>query len=130
MTRKIKTEEVLAAYNVLGSAKYTKLEDAEKIAVWKIARALKPVAVEYKETKEDAETKLKPTKESTGYDYDEQMQKAVVFENLRRMPDADMTKAEMGPAEYGEFLKESTSYTKRVNDALREYAHKDVYAIT
>ena len=39
-----KTEKVLAAYRLLGSAKYGKLADEDKIKVLKICIALKPIA--------------------------------------------------------------------------------------
>ena len=60
MTKKVKTEQVLGAFNVLNTAKYAKMDDADKIKVWKIARALKPIATKFDEDSKDAAEKLKP----------------------------------------------------------------------
>ena len=50
----IKTEKVLNAYRVLSTAKYGKMDDGDKIKVWKIARTLKPVADKFEDDSKDA----------------------------------------------------------------------------
>ena len=57
------TEKVLAAFNVLSTAKYSKLDDADKIKVWKITRAMKPVADKFADDRDDAARKLMPTED-------------------------------------------------------------------
>ena len=121
MTKKtIKTEKVLSAFRVLNTAKYTKMTDEDKIKVWKIARALKPVADKFEDDSKDAAEKFKPTE-----DFAERLQKAQEFERKRNAGE-DMTDAPMGAAEYGEFIKEFQKYNKTVADAVKEFADKEV----
>lgn len=121
MTKKtIKTEKVLSAFRVLNTAKYTKMTDEDKIKVWKIARALKPVADKFEDDSKDAAEKFKPTE-----DFAERLQKAQEFERKRNAGE-DMTDAPMGAAEYNEFLKEFQKYNKTVADAVKEFADKEV----
>ena len=120
MTRKVKTELVLAVLNVLNTAKYGKLDDQDKIKVWKIARMMKPIATKFDEETKDAAEKMKP-----GDDFDDRLQKAQEFERLRNT-NGDMSKAPMGAAEYQAFIVEFKNYQKLVNDAVKEYADKEV----
>ena len=121
MTQKIKTEKVLAAYQVLSQAKYGKLSDEEKIKVWKIARAMKPVADGLNETIEDANEKFKPES------YDEELQKFNTTKSMMRDANADMTTAPMGPSEADQwYINVFTPYQKLVNEAVSEFSKKDV----
>jgi hypothetical protein len=121
MTKKtIKTDKVLSAFRVLNTAKYSKMEDEDKIKVWKIARALKPVADKFDEDSKDAAEKFKPSE-----DFANNLQKAQEYERMRNAGD-DMTKAPMGAAEYGEFINEFQKYNKLVTDAIKEFAEKEV----
>ena len=123
MKKSIKTSAILAAYNVLNTAKYGSLDDKDKIKVWKIARALKPVATKFEEDTKDAAEKMKPEMEGG---FDEMLQKAQEFERMRTDPKADMKKAPMGAAEYDKFVKEFTKYNKLVTDAVKEFGEKVV----
>jgi hypothetical protein len=120
MTRKVKTEKVLGAFNVLNTAKYAKMDDADKIKVWKIARALKPIATKFDEDSKDAAEKLKPE------GFDDDLRKAQEYERVTKDKDADASKLEMGAAEYGEFIKKLKEMNKLVADALKEFADKEV----
>ena len=122
MKKTISTEKVLLAYRVLSTAKYSKLDDADKIKSWKIARAMKPVATQFEDDSKDAAEKLKPS----DYDFDAMLQKAQEYEQMQRDPKADMTKAPMGPAEYADFIKKFQDYNKLVGDAVKEFADKKV----
>lgn len=117
----IKTEKVLNAYRVLSTAKYGKMDDGDKIKVWKIARTLKPVADKFDDDSKDASEKFKPSE-----DFAERLQKAMEYERMVKDGNADMTKLPMGAAEYGEFVKEFQKYNKLVGDAIKEFADKEV----
>lgn len=119
MTR-VKTDKVLGAFNVLNTAKYAKMDDADKIKVWKIARALKPIATKFDEDSKDAAEKLKPE------GFDDDLRKAQEYERVTKDKDADASKLEMGAAEYGEFIKNLKEMNKLVADALKEFANKEV----
>ena len=119
--KKMKTEEVLKAYNVLSTAKYGKLDDADKIKVWKIARSMKPIAEKFREDSEDAQEKMKPND-----DFDEQLMKAQEYEREIRKPDCDASKLPMGAAQYQEFVDEFKAYQKLVNDTIKDFAEKEV----
>lgn len=120
MTKKVKTEKVLGAFNVLNTAKYAKMDDADKIKVWKIARALKPIATKFDEDSKDAAEKLKPE------GFDDDLRKAQEYERVIKDKEADASKLEMGAAEYGEFIKKLKEMNKLVADALKEFANKEV----
>ena len=119
MKTKITTENVLGAYNVINTAKYTKLDDADKIKVWKIARAMKPVATQFEEESKDAAEKLKPE------NFDDNLQKAQEYERILK-DNSDMSKAAMGAAEYDKFIKSLKEYNELVNKAIKEFADKEV----
>lgn len=121
MKTKIKTEQVLSAYRILSGAKYTKMDDADKIKVWKIARALKPVATKFEDDSKDAAEKLKPTE-----DFTDKLQKAQDYERMIKEKDLDASKLPMGPAEYDEFVKTVQHYNKVVGDAIKEFAETEV----
>ena len=120
MIKRVKTEKMLGAFNVLNTAKYAKMDDADKIKVWKIARALKPIATKFDEDSKDAAEKLKPE------GFDDNLQKAQEYERVTKDKDADASKLEMGAAEYGEFIKKLKEMNKLVADALKEFANKEV----
>lgn len=117
----IKTEKVLNAYRVLSTAKYGKMDDGDKIKVWKIARTLKPVADKFEDDSKDAAEKFKPSE-----DFSERLQKAQDYERMVKDGNADMTKLPMGANEYGDFVKEFQKYNKLVGDAIKEFADKEV----
>ena len=119
--KKMKTEDVLKAYQVISTAKYSKLDDADKIKVWKIARAMKPIAEKFREDSEDAQEKMKPTE-----DFDQQLMKAQEYEREIRKTDFDATKLPMGASEYGKFVEEFKAYQKLVNETIKEFAEKEV----
>ena len=121
MKKKILTAKVLDAYRIISTAKYAKLDDEDKIRVWKIARALKPIATKFEEDSKDAAEKLKPTE-----DFSDRLQNAQEFEMAQKNPDADATKLKMGAAEYHEFIKEFKEYDKLVAKAVKEFADKEV----
>lgn len=117
----MKTEDVLKAYNVISTAKYGKLADEDKIKVWKIARALKPVAEKFDEDSKDAAEKMKPND-----DFDEHLMKGQEYEREIRKPDCDPMKLPIGAAQYQEFLEEFKAYQKLVNDTISDFAKKEV----
>ena len=96
----IKTEKVLAAHRVLSASKYQKLSDDDKIKVFKICVALKPIAKKFEEDSKDAAEKLKPCE-----DYDQKLQQAQEYERVTRDPKGDASTLEMGAAEYNDFIK-------------------------
>ena len=122
MTKKtFKTEKVLAAYRLLGSAKYGKLADEDKIKVLKICIALKPIATKYDEDSKDVAEKLKPSE-----DYDERLAEAQEYERVSRDKDADASQLKMGPAEFNEFVKEMNHYQDLISKALKDEMEKEV----
>ena len=121
MKTKITTEKVLNAYRIISGAKYTKMDDADKIKVWKIARALKPVATKFDEDSKDAAEKMKPSE-----DFADNLQKAQEFERITKEKDFDASKLPMGVAEYNEFIKKLHDYDRLVGEAVKEFAEKEV----
>ena len=123
MKKTIKTSEILAAYNVLNTAKYGSMEDADKIKVWKITRALKPIATKFDEDSKDAAEKMKPKDN----DFDETLQKAQKYESMMRDSKADAKELPMGAAEYNDFIENVWKpYNKLVGKAVEEFADAKV----
>lgn len=121
MKQKMKTEKVYGAFVVLSQAKYEKLSDEEKIKVWKIARALKPVAAKFEEDSKDAGEKMVPYQ-----GFQEDLQKANDYQAKIKKSDLDPSTLPMGAAEYSEFMQKFNKYQKTVADALKEYAQTEV----
>ncbi|MBR1449570.1 MAG: hypothetical protein IJ588_12600 [Prevotella sp.] len=117
----LRTEDVLKAHNVLNAAKYGKLEDADKVRVWKIGRQMKPVADAFDDATKDAAEKMKPTE-----DFTERLQKAQEYEQKVRQADTDAQTLPMGAAEYDAFIKEFKQYNELVGKAVKEQADKEV----
>lgn len=57
---KAKVKNIVAAYNVLGEAKVTKLEESEVIKIVKARKAMRPIADEFEAFLKDAQEKFKP----------------------------------------------------------------------
>ena len=113
----LKTNDVLNAYTLLGNAKYQKLSDDDKIKVWKIQKALKPVAVAYYEETQDAEEKLKPSDT-----FDKDCQLGAQFEKAK----ANGEELPISKERYQELNAQFRNYIKLVSDALKESKEKIV----
>lgn len=115
MKTTIKTEKVLKVYQILNTTKYGKLDDGDKVKVWKIARKLKPVATKFDEDSKDAAEKLKP------YDgFEDDLQKAQEYERLKGV------NAKMDIDEYQKFIAAFKAYQELVGKAVKEYADVEV----
>lgn len=119
MKKNAKTKDILAVYNVIKNARYSKLADADKIKAWKITRVLKPIATKFDDDTTDAREKLKPED-----DFDERLKKAIEFE--RRKGANEPTTDVMTDAEYGNFIAKFKKYNETVNNAVTEFGEKEV----
>lgn len=118
MKKVLKTEKLMEAFNILNAATYKKLDDADKVKLWKIARAMKPVAKQFEEDSKDAAEKLKPE------NLDTQLEKARDYEAKKQNGDDDLP---MTDAEYQAFIREVwTPFNTLVAKAVREFADKEV----
>lgn len=106
MKKLIKTETIVMAHNALKGAKLTKMEDAEKFAAIKAARALKPAAEDFSGLVEDAKEKLKPE------GWDELKEKAGRFKSL---PEEEKTAVNA----------DLTAYNRRVEDCVKDELAKE-----
>jgi formate-dependent phosphoribosylglycinamide formyltransferase (GAR transformylase) len=55
----MRVADIKAAYEVIASAKLTKMNDEDKFLVIKATRAIKPIALDFDEFRRDAEERLK-----------------------------------------------------------------------
>lgn len=119
MKKTVKTSEILSTFNVLSNAKYGKMEDSDKIKVWKICRKLKPIATKFDEDTKDAAEKMKPTE-----DFDERLSKAQQYERAQQQqkPTDNIMRME----DYENFIKDFKEYQKLINDAVKEFADTEV----
>lgn len=117
MKKTVKTEDVLGAWRIISTAKYNKMADEDKVKVWKISRILKPIATKFEEDSKDAADKLKPYE-----DFEQRFQKAQEYEKAIKEDEVTpMTKEE-----YSKFIEDLKQYNKLVNNAVREFADKEV----
>ena len=121
---KLSTDQIYKAFYVLMQAKYGKLDNEEKIKVWKISRALKPIANQFEEDGKDAAEQLKPTE-----DWEDRQMKALEYERKVRLPNFDPATLPMGPEEFDQWNREKIKYDKLVNEAMKEFAEKEVEVV-
>ena len=123
MKKTIKTFKVQTVHNILAVAKYGKMDDADKIKVWKIARKLAPVATKFGDDVKDAAEKFKPTIDG----FDEKNEKYQRYQQLIRKPGMNPDELPMGAAEADEFKREVLDpYDKTLTDAIKEFGEKEV----
>lgn len=130
MKKTIKTETLLALYRLLSAAKCNKMDDADKIKVWKIQRAMKPVAEQFDDDVKSSGEKLRPE----GFDEALQMAQKVEQDARKDFGDIDTPQREREfvemliseNKEYAKFQEQNRNYVKVCNDAVREFADKDV----
>jgi hypothetical protein len=122
MSKKVKTKEVLVAWQVLGQAKYDKLDSDQKVHVFHIGQQLKPIATAFSDYSADAAEKMQPSA-----DFQERWDKAKVYETMTANPKADMEQLPMGPAEYKEFMvKEDFPFDRLWKKAIKDEGDKEV----
>lgn len=122
MSKKVKTKEVLAAWQVLSQAKYDKLDNDQKVRVFHIGQQLKPIATAFSDYSADAIEKMQPSA-----DFQERWDKAKVYETMTADPKADMEQLPMGPAEYKEFMvKEYFPFDRLWKKAIKDEGDKEV----
>ena len=119
MKKTVKTEEVLKIYNIINVAKYGKMDDADKVKVWKIARKTKPIATKFEEDLKDAAEKMKP-----GNEFDANLQKAQEYERLKQ--EGKDPSSAMSDSDYKKFVEEFKEYQKLIDKAVKEFANKEV----
>ena len=118
MIKKTKAENVAQVFNILNAAKYSKLNDDERIALWKITRAMKPVAMKLKDDIQDAAQHMKPSD-----DFDQRLATARQYEQAQR-DGKEFDK--LSKEDYDAFIKEWREYSKLVDTAVKEFADEDV----
>lgn len=114
---KIRTDEAMVLYNILNNSRYGKLDDADKVKVWKITRSLKPVAKQFDEDSKDAAEKFKPS------DYEkftDDLQKYVEYQQRKGVG------CQMTLEEYQAFTPIYKNYQDQMNKALKEFSEKEV----
>jgi hypothetical protein len=118
MIKKTKAENVAQVFNILNAAKYSKLNDDERIALWKITRAMKPVALKLKDDIQDAAQHMKPSD-----DFDQRLALARQYEQAQR-DGKEFDK--LNKEDYDAFIHEWRNYSKLVDTAVKEFADEDV----
>jgi hypothetical protein len=117
MKKTLKTVEVLNAYEILSKAKYQKLNEEDKIKIWKVQRNLKPVAKKFEEDKADATENLIPS------DFIGRLSKAQEYEALKAQGKDELP---LTSIEYINILKEIKDYNALIAKALKDIGEKEV----
>lgn len=125
MKKSVSTQAIVDAYNVLKDAKFVKLDDGDKIKVWKISRTLKPIFNQFIESKEDA-TKTFFTEEVV-----QSYQKLKAYEDARQSGSESlpMTEEEYKAAAL-EFLKSKAVTEKALAELLQKEVELEFEPIT
>ena len=118
MKKKTKAENVAQVYDILNAAKYSKLNDDERIALWKITRAMKPIALKLKDDIQDAAQHMKPSD-----DFDRRLTMARQYEQAQR-DGKEFDK--LSKEDYDAFIQEWREYSKLVDTVVKEFADEEV----
>lgn len=120
MKKTLNTKTALDAWKVLSSAKYAKMSDDDKIALWKISKALKPVSTGYDEDHKGILQTLKPTE-----DFDDKLMR---WNETRDKKGAGMKDGlPMTDAEFVDFIyRFITPYNNSVEKAMKELESKKI----
>lgn len=110
MKKSIKTVEIAKLYNQLSKTCYSKLNDDDRIKLWKTLRSMKPVVDKFEEDKKAAANDLMPQG-----DFILKYQKALAYEKAEDKPTVNMTQKE-----YNQFAQEFKSFTNLVNKAVED----------
>ena len=116
MKKQIKTDALLKVFNVLNGAKYGKMDDADKIRVFKIVRKLKPIAEVFEDESKDAAEKLKFE------GFDTLLEKAKEYEAKVKKEGEELP---MTAEEYNKFISDFKDYNKLVGEAIKEFAERE-----
>ena len=119
MKQTLRTDKAIALYRTMDTAKYGKMADEDKVRVWKIARAMRPVALGFEEESSSAAEKMKPSE-----DFSERWQRAQEYERMKNQGATDTLP--MTDTEYRSFVAEFRRYDALVNKAVGELGAKEV----
>jgi hypothetical protein len=115
----LKTEKILVAYKILSAAKYAKMEDADKLKVFKIVRTMKPIATQFDDDHEQLAKMMKPD------DFDEKVMKW--NETRERLSMGLKDNLPMDADEYISFTYAIINpYNESVSDKTKEFAEKEI----
>lgn len=110
---KSSVKNIVSAYNVLGEAKVSKLEESEVIKVVKARKAMRPIADEYDAFLKDCQEKFKPE------DWDEIQQKLQQWQQ-------EGENTTLTEAERIELNKAVIGYQKKIDAALKDELKREV----
>ena len=110
MKKSIKVVEIAKLYNQLSKTGYSKLNDDDRIRLWKTLRSMKPVVDKFEEDKKAAANDLMPQG-----DFILKYQRALAYEKAEDKSTVNMTQEE-----YNQFAQEFKSFTNLVNKAIEE----------
>lgn len=110
MKKSIKVVEIAKLYNQLSKTGYSKLNDDDRIKLWKTLRSMKPVVDKFEEDKKAAANDLMPKG-----DFILKYQRALAYEKIEDKSTVNMTQKE-----YNQFAQEFKSFTNLVNKAIEE----------
>ena len=115
----LKTIEIAEAYKLLAEPKYQKLNDEDKVKLWKISRKLAPIALKYEEEKLDANKKLMPDDP----EFPQKLQKAAQYENIKLGKESG--ELPITDEEYREIAKIFSEFNSLLKKALSELEEKE-----
>lgn len=115
---KLTIESISKTYKLLEDARYSKLEDDDKIKLWKISRVLHPIARKYNDDVADLQKKMMPSEDFAG-----KVEKAFKYEKMLEAGKTD--ELPITADEYNSIREEFRKYNTTVKKALGELSSKE-----
>lgn len=116
--KKVKVGAIVNVYDIIKDAKFTKMDDSDKINIWKILKVIKPIWEAFNKDLQDAREKFVP------YDtFMEDYSKAQAYEIAKTKKESY---DKMTDDEYKKFIGELVKYNNLVGKAIEEMANKEI----
>jgi hypothetical protein len=110
---KVNIKKIVSAYNLLGEAKVSKLEDGEVIKIVKVRKSMRPIVEDYEAFLKDAQEKFRPE------DWDD-------IQNDLRQWQEEGEKTSLSKERRIEINKSIVGYQSKVEKAVSEELSREV----
>ena len=118
MKKTVKTSVVIDVYNFIKDAKFSKMDDADKVAMWKICKVIKPIGEAFVKDTEDARESFIPYE-----GFMEDLSKARLYEMAKQKKEPYK---DMSDEEYKKFIGEWVKYNNLIGKAIEDIIKKDI----
>ena len=118
MGKEITVKKISDIYNIVSSAKFTKMSDQNKITAWKMIKEIKTIAAPFNEDIEDIKRMFMPYE---GFEND--LMTGIRYEEAKKN---NNDFSEITDEEYAEILEKYKSYQTSVDKAIEDISDRKV----